>query len=94
MVCEAQGEELGAKLNILRRGSRRAQGAPLALWFSLEALGLHSPDVHCGDLGGIVAMAMPERRPGQRAGARQLLGRHLRAISPDFEPPSPKKSKP
>jgi hypothetical protein len=58
----------------------------------LAALGLHAPDVECGDLGAIVAMAMSDEDENQRKGARALLTKHLRAISQDFDatPPRPK----
>jgi hypothetical protein len=53
----------------------------------LAALGLHSADVHCGDLGGLVGMAKSDESLTQR-GARALLVEHMRAISPDFAPAS------
>lgn len=57
----------------------------------LGALGLHAPDVNCGDLGRLVAMARSDGDENQRKGARALLAEHLRAISPDFDPLVPQR---
>jgi len=50
----------------------------------LAALGLHSPDVHCGSLGELVGTSKSDKDELQRRGAQALLAEHLSAISPDF----------